>query len=70
MRGAHVGAGELVGLIPARCCVFEAASAAGVTSPADASGLPTVTARVLPPRGAFHLERLDDDRVLEWHLRA
>ena len=68
VRGAHVGAGELVGLIPA-VCVFEAARAGGVTSPADASGLPTVTARVAAAR-SFHLERLDDDRVLEWHLRA
>ena len=34
VRGAHVGAGELVGLIPARC-VLEAASAAGVAGPAD-----------------------------------
>ena len=67
-RDANVGAGELVGLIPA-VCVFEAARAAGVASPADASGLPTVEARAFAAR-SFHLELLDDDRVLEWHLRG
>ncbi len=68
VRGAHVGAGELVGLIPARC-VLEAASAAGVAGPADTVGLPTRAARAAAA-GSLHLERLDDDRVLEWHLRA
>ena len=66
-RGAEVGAGELVGLIPA-VCILEAARAAGVADPTGASGLPTVEAREAAAR-SFRLERLDDDRVLEWHLR-
>jgi glutamate formiminotransferase/glutamate formiminotransferase/formiminotetrahydrofolate cyclodeaminase len=66
IRGAGVGAGELVGLIPA-VCVLEAARADGVRSPADPSGLPTVEARASAAR-SFHLERLDADRVLEWSL--
>ena len=65
-RGATVGTGELVGLVPARC-VAEAARAAGVRDPADSSGLPTVSARDAAAK-AFRLDRLDADRVLEWHL--
>jgi glutamate formiminotransferase/glutamate formiminotransferase/formiminotetrahydrofolate cyclodeaminase len=67
-RGARVGAGELVGLLPARC-VFEAAVAGGVSGPLGASGLPTNAALRTTAR-ALHLERLDDERVLEWHLQA
>jgi len=67
-RGAGVGAGELVGLMPA-VCVLEAARAAGLASTAEASGLPTVEARASAAR-SFHLERLDADRVLEWHLHG
>lgn len=67
-RGADVGVGELVGLVPA-LCVIDAARAAGVKSPTDETALPTAAARVAAAR-SFHLESLDDDRVLEWHLRA
>ena len=65
-RGAAVGTGELVGLVPGRC-VVEAARAAGVRDPADSSGLPTVSARDAAAQ-AFRLDHLDADRVLEWHL--
>lgn len=67
-RGATVGAGELVGLLPARC-VLGAAADAGV-SPAkavDADGLPTEIAREAAAR-ALRLEALPADRVVEWHL--
>jgi hypothetical protein len=47
--------------------VVEAARAAGVRDPADSSGLPTVSARDAAAK-AFRLDRLDADRVLEWHL--
>jgi glutamate formiminotransferase len=67
-RGARVGAGELVGLLPARC-VVEAAVAGGVPEPLGASGLPT-TAALRAAGRALRLERLDDERVLEWHLQA
>jgi glutamate formiminotransferase / 5-formyltetrahydrofolate cyclo-ligase len=67
VRGAHVGHGELVGLMPARC-VVEAARARGVEKAVDVSGLPGRTALEAAAR-AFRIERLDDDRVLEWHLR-
>jgi glutamate formiminotransferase/glutamate formiminotransferase/formiminotetrahydrofolate cyclodeaminase len=66
--GARVGAGELVGLVPARC-VIEAARAAGVGDPVDPAGLPTEVARDAATR-ALRLERLEKDRVLEWHLRG
>jgi glutamate formiminotransferase/glutamate formiminotransferase/formiminotetrahydrofolate cyclodeaminase len=66
--GARVGAGELVGLMPARC-VVEAARAAGVGDPTDSSGLPTVAARDAAAR-TLRLERLEADRVLESHLRG
>ncbi|MCZ7587633.1 MAG: hypothetical protein M5U27_01960 [Gaiella sp.] len=65
-RGAEVGRGELVGLIPARC-VADAALAAEVASPLDARGVPTTAARAAAAR-ALRLERLEPDRVLEWHL--
>jgi glutamate formiminotransferase len=67
-RGTRVGAGELVGLLPARC-VVEAAVTGGVPEPLGASGLPTTDALWAAGR-ALRLERLDDERVLEWHLRA
>jgi len=67
-RGARVGAGELVGLMPA-VCVLEAARAAGVASVANRWRLPTVAARAAAAR-SLRLEQLDEDRVLEWHLRV
>ena len=66
VRGAEVGRGELVGLIPARC-VEAAAHAAGIAPLRGAGGLPTAEARAAAAR-ALRLERLDPDRVLEWHL--
>jgi glutamate formiminotransferase len=65
-RGAGVGRGELVGLLPARC-VEDAALAAGIAEPLDTRGVPTAAARAAAAR-ALRLERLDADRVLEWHL--
>lgn len=65
-RGARVGEGELVGLVPAKC-VESAARAAGVPQLLDAEGLPTDHARKAAAR-AFRLERLEPERVLEWHL--
>jgi glutamate formiminotransferase len=65
-RGARVGPGELVGLIPA-ASVASAARAAGVERALDARGVPTVAALEAAAR-ALRLERLDEDRVLEWHL--
>jgi glutamate formiminotransferase / 5-formyltetrahydrofolate cyclo-ligase len=66
-RGADVGAGELVGLVPARC-VVEAATAQGLAEPTDAAGLPSGAALEVARR-ALRLESLVPDRVLEWHLR-
>jgi glutamate formiminotransferase / 5-formyltetrahydrofolate cyclo-ligase len=66
-RGAEVGAGELVGLVPARC-VVEAATAQGVADPTDAGGLPSGAALEAAGR-ALRLESFEPDRVLEWHLR-
>ena len=66
-RGAAVGAGELVGLVPARC-VVEAAVAGGVAGPWDAAGLPSAAA-LEAARRALRLEALAPDRVLESHLR-
>lgn len=66
-RGAEVGDGELVGLVPARC-VVEAATAQGVADPTDASGLPSGAA-LEAARRALRLASLAPDRVLEWHLR-
>lgn len=65
-RGAEVGKGELVGLLPARS-VAEAAGAAGIAGPLDDRGVPTEAALEAAAR-ALRLERLDADRVLEWHL--
>jgi glutamate formiminotransferase / 5-formyltetrahydrofolate cyclo-ligase len=65
-RGARVGRGELVGLVPAGS-VAQAAAARGVSRPLDASGLPTPAALDAAAE-ALGLERLDADRVLEWHL--
>ena len=65
-RGARIGRGELVGLLPARC-VAEAATSAGLTEVLDPAGLPTVEAFSASAR-VLRLERLDNDRVLEWHL--
>jgi glutamate formiminotransferase len=66
-RDLDVGSGELVGLIPATS-VAQAAAAAGVGEALDASGLPTPAA-LDAAAGALRLDRLDADRVLEWHLR-
>ena len=65
-RGARVGAGELVGLIPA-ASVVAAAVAAGVREPIGADGVPTDEALSVTA-SALRLERLDADRVLEWHI--
>lgn len=65
-RGAVVGEGELVGLLPAQV-VAAAATAAGIREPLDARGIPTVAARGAA-RKALRLRRLDADRILEWHL--
>jgi glutamate formiminotransferase len=65
-RGAAVGRGELVGLVPA-ASVAAAAVAAGDAHPLDANGVPTGAARDAAA-AALRLERLEADRVLEWHL--
>lgn len=65
-RGAAVGQGELVGLLPART-VADAARAAGIDAPVDDRGVPTETA-LEAAATALRLERLDGDRVIEWHL--
>ena len=67
-RGTAVGRGELVGLVPA-ASVAAAASAAGIADPLGPNGAPTAEALVAAAR-AFRLERLEPDRVLEWHLAA
>jgi glutamate formiminotransferase len=64
--GAGIGKGELVGLILA-ASVVAAAEAAGVRRAADEAGVPTAEAREAAAQ-ALHLDRLDADRVLEWHL--
>ena len=66
-RGLDVGAGELVGLIPA-ASVAQTAAAAGVAEPLDAAGVPTPAA-LEAAAGALRLQLLPADRVLEWHLR-
>lgn len=66
-RGARVERGELVGLMPARC-VVDAAAASRISAPLDGLRLPTPAALEATAR-ALRLERLDADRVLEWHLR-
>ncbi len=65
-RGAGVGAGELVGLIPA-ASVAAAAVASGMTEPVGAGGVPTDEA-LSATASALRLERLEPDRVLEWHI--
>jgi glutamate formiminotransferase/glutamate formiminotransferase/formiminotetrahydrofolate cyclodeaminase len=65
-RGAKIGGGELVGLLPARC-VAEAAVSEGLKDVLDPAGLPTAEALTTAAR-MLRLERLGDDRVLEWHL--
>jgi glutamate formiminotransferase len=65
-RGGDVRRGELVGLLPARC-VANAARAAGIPHPLDDRGVPRQDALDAAAR-ALRLERLDGDRVLEWHL--
>jgi glutamate formiminotransferase / 5-formyltetrahydrofolate cyclo-ligase len=65
-QGARVGRGELVGLVPA-ASVADAARATGVSDPLDTQGVPTAAALDAAAR-TFRLERLDPDRVLEWHL--
>ncbi|HEY6075307.1 MAG TPA: hypothetical protein VIV36_00610, partial [Gaiella sp.] len=65
-RGVGVGAGELVGLIPA-ASVVAAAVAAGVREPIGADGVPTDEALSVTA-SALRLERLEPDRVLEWHI--
>ena len=65
-RRARVGRGELVGLIPA-ASVADAARARGVAAPLDTAGLPTRDALEAAAE-ALRLERLDADRVLDWHL--
>jgi glutamate formiminotransferase/glutamate formiminotransferase/formiminotetrahydrofolate cyclodeaminase len=65
-RSAEVGPGELVGLLPARA-VAEAARAAAIEDPLDDRGVPR-RAALDAAAHALRLERLDPDRVLEWHL--
>ena len=65
-RGAGVGEGELVGLLPARC-VAAAAWAGGIENPLDDRGVPVQAALDVAAR-ALRLQRLDVDRVVEWHL--
>jgi glutamate formiminotransferase/glutamate formiminotransferase/formiminotetrahydrofolate cyclodeaminase len=67
-RGARVGAGELVGLVPAQC-VVQAARSVGVADRVDAEGLPTAAALEAAARALHLTDRLSEDRVLEWHLR-
>jgi glutamate formiminotransferase/glutamate formiminotransferase/formiminotetrahydrofolate cyclodeaminase len=67
-RGAAVGEGELVGLLPARC-VAAAARAAGIENSLDDRGVPGQAALDVAAR-ALQLERLGADRVIEWHLVA
>jgi glutamate formiminotransferase / 5-formyltetrahydrofolate cyclo-ligase len=66
-RGARVGAGELVGLVPAES-VAAAARATGVGEPLDDTGLPTVPA-LAAAASALRLVRLEPDRMLGWHVR-
>ena len=65
--GARAGGGELVGLVPRRCVVAAAEAAGRVDEVLDDRGLPTDAALAAAAR-ALRLERLDADRVLEWHL--
>jgi len=65
-RRLEVGAGELVGLLPARV-VEQAARAAGDGTPLSEDGLPTTRA-LGAASAALHLAGLPPERVLEWHL--
>jgi glutamate formiminotransferase len=65
-RGAGVGQGELVGLLPARC-VAAAAHTEGIENPLDSRGVPGQASLDAAAR-ALRLPRLDADRVIEWHL--
>ena len=56
-----------VTMLEANGADIAAAQAAGVGEPLDGSGVPTAAARDAAAR-ALRLERLDADRVLEWHL--
>ncbi|MFN8222436.1 MAG: glutamate formimidoyltransferase [Gaiellales bacterium] len=66
-RGADVGNGELVGLLPARV-VARAAAAAGVDRPLDDRGVPT-SAALEAAAVAFALPGLERDRIVERYLR-
>jgi glutamate formiminotransferase len=66
-RGTRVGRGELVGLVPAACVVSAAEATATGPSALAVDGLPTADALAAAAR-ALRLDRLDADRVLEWHL--
>jgi glutamate formiminotransferase / 5-formyltetrahydrofolate cyclo-ligase len=68
-RGAQPGAGELVGLVPRDCIVAAAEADGGVEEVLDDDALPTRAALAAAAR-ALRLERLDADRVLEWHLSS
>lgn len=69
VRGLDVGAGELVGLIPAASVAAAAAAAdVGAEEPLDAAGVPT-RAALEAAASALRLQRLEPERVLEWHLR-
>ena len=65
-RGARVGVGELVGLLSA-ASIAGAATAAGVSDPLGADGVPT-DAALDAAAHALRLPRLGPDRVVEWHL--
>jgi len=65
-RGVEVDEGELVGLLVASV-VERAARAVGEAQPLTEDGLPTERALELAA-AALRLERLEPDRVLEWHL--
>jgi glutamate formiminotransferase len=66
VRGAEVGQGELVGLLPARG-VAAAARAAGIEDPLDDRGVPGQAALDAAAQ-SLRLPRLEADRVIEWHL--
>jgi glutamate formiminotransferase len=67
-RGAAVGQGELVGLLPARS-VSAAAAASGVADPLGPGGVPSDEA-LRAAAHALRLERLDPDRVRAEGARA
>jgi glutamate formiminotransferase len=67
LRGAEVGSGELVGLLPAACVLAAAGARAQVSEAIGDDGLPTADA-LAAAASAFRLQGLAPDRVLEWHL--